>query len=93
MKSIICNDECCYLCGSTENLEKHHLMHGTANRKWADKYGLFVNLCDRCHRFPKVGVHGGNTVVDLLLKLIAQLCFEAKHSHEKWMQVFGRNYL
>ena len=93
MKSIICNDKCCYLCGGTENLEEHHCLHGTANRKLADKYGLTVMLCEKHHRRSPEGVHGGNTVVDLLLKRIAQLCFEMRHSHEKWMQVFGRNYL
>lgn len=93
MKSIICNDKCCYLCGSTENLEEHHCLHGTANRKLADKYGLTVMLCEKHHRRSPEGVHGGNTAVDLLLKRIAQLYFEMKYTHEKWMQVFGRNYL
>lgn len=93
MKSIICNGECCYLCGSTQGLERHHCLYGTANRKQADKYGLTVMLCARCHRDNKFGVHGLNKEADLRLKRVAQITFEAKYSHEKWMHVFGKNYL
>lgn len=93
MRSIICNGDCCYLCGSTRGLERHHCLYGTANRKLADKYGLTVMLCSRCHRDTKCGVHGLNKEADLRLKMVAQITFEAKYSHEKWMKVFGRNYL
>ena len=93
MKSIIQKEKECFLCGSTQNLECHHLMHGTANRKLADKFGLTVMLCSRCHRDNKFGVHGLNKEADLRLKRVAQITFEAKYSHEKWMEVFGKNYL
>lgn len=92
MKSIICNKKECYLCGSTQNLECHHLMHGTGWRKLADKYGLKVWLCAYHHRDNKHGVHG-NRELDLKLKRKAQEVFEAKHGHEKFMKIFGRNYL
>ena len=91
-KSIICNEKKCYLCGSTQNLECHHLMHGTGWRKLADKYGLKVWLCAYHHRDNKHGVHG-NAELDLWFKQLAQNCFEIVHGHEKWMEVFGRNYL
>lgn len=93
MRSIICNGDCCYLCGSTQGLERHHCLYGTANRKLADKYGLTVMLCSRCHRDTRHGVHGLNKEADLRLKRVAQITFEAKYSHEKWMKVFGKNYL
>jgi hypothetical protein len=38
-------------------------------------------------------VHGLNKEADLRLKRVAQITFEAKYSHEKWMEVFGKNYL
>ena len=93
MRSIICNGECCYLCGGTQNLERHHCLYGTANRKQADKYGLTVMLCSRCRRDNRFGVHGLNKQADLRLKRVAQITFEAKYSHEKWMEIFKRNYL
>ena len=44
-KSIIVDDmEHCKLCGSPY-VEIHHCLHGTANRKKADKYNLVIPLC------------------------------------------------
>lgn len=34
-----------------------------------------------------------NKEVDEHLKEVAQRAFEEKHSHELWMQEFGKNYL
>ena len=42
-------DKVCFLCGSVRNLERHHCIHGTANRKLAEKDGLIVWLCHDCH--------------------------------------------
>lgn len=92
MKSIISDEERCYLCGSTVGLEKHHCIHGTSGRKLADRWGLTVMLCSRCHRGSE-GVHGRNSEADRHLKKLAQKKFEEKYSHEKWMEIFQRNYL
>ena len=92
MKSIITDDlDICYLCKGRAT-EVHHCMHGWGNRKAADKYGLTVGLCHRCHNEPPNGAHF-NDKTDAYLKRQAQRAFEAKYSHEKWMEVFGRNYL
>ena len=50
MKSIIQDSKVCFLCGYMGNLEKHHVWHGTANRRLADVDGLWVWLCRSCHR-------------------------------------------
>ena len=91
MKSIIQSEKRCYLCGSTY-VENHHCLHGTALRKLADKYGLTVWLCSYHHRDNKNGVHG-NKQLDTWFKQLAQRTFEKKYSHEKFMEIFGRNYL
>lgn len=49
MKSIITGRNECWICGRTVDLQTHHVMHGTANRKLADDDGLTVKLCARCH--------------------------------------------
>lgn len=49
MKSIIQNEQKCYICGCVVGLEVHHTWHGP-NRKLADKDGLTVYLCGYCHR-------------------------------------------
>ena len=92
MKSIIQKDRECFLCGSTSQLERHHCIHGTAGRKLADKYGLTVFLCSYHHRDNKHGVHG-DAELDLWFKQLAQNCFEIVWGHDKWMEVFKKNYL
>lgn len=95
MKSIIKggNDRECWFCGRVDSLEKHHCLHGTANRKLADKYGLWVYLCSDCHRGTD-GVHGKRGKErDLTLKKVAQRAFEEKHTRERFRELFGRSYL
>jgi len=92
MRSIMAEGKCCYVCGSTSCLERHHVLFGTSHRKLSDKYGLVVWLCAYHHRDNKEGVHG-NRKLDLRLKRDAQTAFETKHSHELWMEKFGRDYL
>jgi len=89
--SILQTKKECYISGSRINLEKHHIMAGTANRKLSEKYGLWVWLNHDLH----TGDHGAQYEIDLNLQLKrdAQKAFEEKYSHEKWMEVFGKNYL
>lgn len=89
----------CYLCRKLLGIdapaicrEEHHAMHGTANRKLAEHYGLKVYLCPYHHRTGTAAVHRSSQT-DLLLKQDAQKIFEHKYGHTKWMEVFGRNYL
>ena len=93
MESIITdNMDVCFVCGGRAS-EKHHCIH-SINRKSADKYGLFVGLCPECHRTSDKAVHGKNGhTLDLALKQIAQRKFEELYGHEKYMEVFGKNYL
>lgn len=74
-------------------LHRHHFLHGTANRKKAEHYGLWAYLCvKRHHEYGPEAPHA-NAEVDRRLKQMAQRAFEQKHSHELWMQEFGKNYL
>ncbi len=94
-KSILVNPDAkqCYFCGSWNDPEWHHVMHGTANRKIADKWGLTVWLCRSCH----AALHDSPDIVwrnkDRFLKEISQERFEEKYGHDKWMELFGKNYL
>lgn len=100
-KSIMQDKHCgeCYLCNMLLGIdtpapirEEHHVMHGTANRKLSEHYGLKVYLCPYHHRTGPQAVHRCHQT-DILLKQAAQKVFERKYSHEKWMEVFGKNYL
>lgn len=90
MKSIIeKNGIECFICGSTRNLESHHCIHGN-KRKLADREGLIVHLCKRCHsRLHDFGEH------DHDLKVIAQLAWERVHHADvaDFRALFGKSYL
>lgn len=88
--SIIQKDEDkCFICGKRYNLEVHHCLHGTANRKLADKYHLVVKLCEKCHYI----LHNQDKTIDKYLETIAQQAFEKVYSHDKFIKTFGKNYL
>lgn len=86
------NTKECFICGSIRNIEKHHIFFGTSNRKNSDKYGLTVHLCQIHHRDSRIGVHF-DIQFDIELKKLAQKKFEQKYGHEKFMAIFGKNYL
>lgn len=90
-KSIMQENRSCYLCGKQYCLERHHVLGGTANRKLSERYGLWVYLCHNCH----TGTDGAqyDKEKNRMLKMEAQMAFEELYGHEKWMQVFRRNYL
>lgn len=93
MKSIMQeNKKICYLCDGIAT-EEHHCLHGTANRKLSEKYGLKVYLCHRCHRTGEYAVHR-NRETDLRLIRTAQKIFEIQvGSREEFIRIFGKNYL
>jgi len=84
-------DPRCFYCGCRTGLESHHIMAGTANRKLSEKYGLKVWLCND-HHTGKDGAQYSRKE-NQSLKQLAQIAFEARHSHEEWMEVFKKNYL
>ena len=95
MKSIIQVKKVCYICGTTMNLEEHHCIHGTANRKLSEKDGLKVWLCYEHHRGDK-GVHGKNgTTLDTYLKSEAQIAWEQynKKTKEVFIDRYGKSYI
>ena len=85
-------DPRCFFCGSRLDLEEHHVLGGVANRRLSEIYGLKVWLCAYHHRDPKDGVQYNREKADAL-KRLAQIAFEARHSHEEWMETFRKNYL
>ena len=94
MKSIIPGNEKwrCFLCGAAGYSEEHHIFGGPY-RKAAERYGLKVYLCARCHRDNKAGVHGQNREARLYLKQTGQKAFELSHGRKDFLSKFGKNYL
>lgn len=100
-KSIMHNkqDGTCFLCMKLNGdycrrarLEEHHAVLGNPGRKLSEHYGLKVYLCAQHHREGPEAVHNNKANLRLVQQE-AQKAFEKKHTHEKWMEAFGRNYL
>jgi hypothetical protein len=79
-----------YFSGRTDCLEKHHVFGGS-NRKWSEKYGLWVYLTHDEHNEPPQGVHH-NKRIRMQLQAEAQKKFEDAFPHLDFMKIFGRNY-
>ena len=89
--SILQSEKESYFSGRTDSLEKHHIYFGNPLRKLSDKYGCWVWLTSDEHRGNSGPHQDRNT--DLLLKRACQEEFEMLYGHEKFMAVFGRNYV
>lgn len=90
MKSIMQTERESYLSGRIDSLEKHHVFGGS-NRKWSEKYGLWVYLTHDEHNEPPNGVHH-NRAIRLRLQRDAQRAFEAQYPDLEFIKIFGRNY-
>ena len=93
MNSILQTEKRCIECGATYNLNLHHCLYGSANRKLSDKYGLTVWLCIK-HHTGQEGVHHGNKELDLKLKRYAQKTAEQYYgwTTDEFIKIFGKNY-
>lgn len=93
MISRICNTRKCYVCGTTLNIHKHHILMGK-NRKNAEKEGLWVYLCGFHHNQSNYGVHF-NKALDKELKILAETkwCEETGQTPDDFIKMFHINYL
>lgn len=92
MDSIISQEKRCLVCWTDQNLHRHHIFPGTANRRLSEQYGCWCWLCGDHHNLSDRGVHF-NPELDLYIKRMAQAKFETIYGHEKFVEVFGKNYL
>lgn len=87
------NEKCCYICGSTRNLQKHHIYFGGGMRDISEAHGFYVYLTVEWHEGTE-GVHGRDGhALDQRLKRECQAAFERTHSHAEFMEIIGRNYI
>lgn len=91
MRSILQAERTCFLCGTEQALEKHHIFAGVANRRISEEHGLWVYLCHNCH----TGTDGAQYDHDKnrWLKQAAQMAFEQTHTHDEWMRLIRKNYI
>lgn len=89
MESVIVTDmETCVECGRrAEHI--HHCIHGTANRKLADKYKLVVPMCHICHSM----LHDREPDMDLHYQQMAERAFNKAYPNLNFREIFGQSYL
>ena len=70
---------------------EHHVIHGTANRKLSEKWGLKVYLCMNCHN----ALHSKTAFHDLDLKQLAEEEWLKQNNKtvDDWIKIFGKNFL
>ena len=93
MQSILQTEKECYFTGRTDNLHKHHIYFGTANRRISEENGFWVWLTADWHTGNvAVAVHH-NRENSLMLKKACQIVYERSHSRQEFMDLIGKNYL
>lgn len=94
-KSILQTDKgSCFMCGSQEWLEEHHVFGGFGRRKLSEKYGLKVHLCHYCHNEPPKGVHHNSDARNALQQFAQAKAMEHYHwTVDDFRDIFGKNYL
>lgn len=84
MKSRVTdNRDICLLCGGRAVCD-HHLIFGTSGRKFADKYGLFIPICAKCHTasvHTQDRIHD-NSIAEKLSKMLGQAIWERDRALE-----------
>ena len=92
-KSIISNEKECLICGSKQDLHKHHIIHGYGSRRISEEQGCWCFLCGRHHDMSNEGVHF-NIPFDIMLKKYCQEKWEQVNGDRaKFIQIFGKSFL
>lgn len=80
----------CYFTGKPY-AELHEVYFGK-NRQNSIEWGMQIRLCPELHRIGPKAVHN-NAEFDRQLKERYQRIFERQHGHNKFMEVFGENFI
>ena len=78
----------CIECGQEGYWYEHHCLYGK-NHRMAEYYKLREPMCDICHD----RLHNHDPELADKYRLHGQRLFEKVYGHEKYMQIFGVNYL
>lgn len=105
LRSIMTNDlKRCYYCGTTEDVNLHHVIHGNKEKKALSmQYHLLIGVCGYHHRGDN-GIHGKyGKEMDLKLKAEAQRIWEDRrirkgkstpeNARQEWIDIFGEDYI
>ncbi|MBQ6501210.1 MAG: hypothetical protein IJI87_07550 [Mogibacterium sp.] len=76
----------CVLCGLCTDTARHEVFYGSGTRALSKRYGLWVNLCPRCHAKVHADPFGDR---DKTLREMAENAFiRYGHSREEFQRIF-----
>ncbi len=78
----------CFWCGRSCECARHHLIGG-AYRSKADKLGLYVPLCPKCHE----RVHTNGKMMRQMRRYAELHMLKSGWTREQWRREFGKDYL
>lgn len=84
----------CIFCGAPAECE-HHLLFGMGIRPLAEKDGIKVPACNKCHNMGKTleCVHG-NPMAERLSRMLGQAVWEKEYgTREQFRARYGKSYL
>lgn len=81
--------EYCMVCGSPY-VHKHHVF-GASDKKWSEKFGLFVPLCYKHHNGSDEGVHFNKKFMDELHQYGRER-FQEEYPELNFLDYFRKNY-
>ena len=76
----------CYLCGYVGETARHEVFYGTGTRALSKRYGLWVNLCPRCH--AEVHAHPESDKADTLDTDAREAFIAQGHSLAEFRKIF-----
>lgn len=81
-------EDMCFFCGKPAT-QTHHLIFGTSARQLADKDGLYVPICDKCHTSSEYVIDRihDNPMAEKLSKMLGQAMFERNYYKDLWYQL------
>ena len=93
-KSIIQFNKECYVCKTRNNLHRHEIFFGKANRKKSIEDGCTVYLCGIHHNLSNEGVHFDKEL-DAHLKRLGEICWLTYYDKEipDFIKRYGKSYL
>lgn len=91
--SILSDEMVCYICGSTWQLEKHHVF-GASNRNKSEEDGCTCYLCRYHHTGSSMSVHMNSQLAwDLKRKTQLKWMETYNKTEEDFRRRYGRSYL
>ena len=90
-RSRIQDEKVCFLTGRTDNLQLHHCLNGTHQRKKCDEDGLVVWLTHDEHWNIHHTIEGKE--IRMWLKQVAQQVYEQDHTRKEFIERYGKSYL